>query len=391
MSVPSQNDNSVKQVTSTILEQLLGQPKDPANLLASMDTTADLLIEAVFKQGLFKEKNYFNHKIDIINTEDFCESFKHIPRDKSENQIKSFTHYLEQNISKKYEFEVPYEHITNYIYVTDNHLNSTIIEDRLNILAQSIKNKLSNLSNQEVKVLEKVLRKFRRHLLLAVSQKEFILGVAKEADRIAQDADRVSKEASKQAKKAKKISNSMVTNFVTILGIFATIIITVFGGINLIGSAVKLLEGNARLSYLVFVVSFLMICLLTLIRMLTLWLSSINGNEIHETKFHKSRSETDKEVKKNIYKKWLSFPLYTKSILVLGVLLLLSLICISCLPKDEKKSNNSENSKESIYSETRTGININIDSKETDRLKPKIINDNLIHSTFDDEDFSSKK
>lgn len=127
--------------------------------------------------------------------------------------------------------------------------------------------------------------KFASHIELALIQKKFMLDIAKEADKSAKEADRVSKVAQKQAKKAKDMSNGMITNFVTILGVFATIIITVFGGINIVSSTVKLLEGNNKLVYLVFVVSFLMICLLTLIKLLMSWISSIrvNGEDPQDT------------------------------------------------------------------------------------------------------------
>src|SRR5690606_39631774 len=52
---------------------------------------------------------------------------------------------------------------------------------------------------------------------------------------------------------------SMMVNYVTILGIFASIIITVFGGINLTNATVKLLESEHDLPMMVFVISFLMI------------------------------------------------------------------------------------------------------------------------------------
>lgn len=119
--------------------------------------------------------------------------------------------------------------------------------------------------------------KFASHIELALIQKKFMLDSAKEADKSAKEAGRVARIAQKQAKKAKDMSNGMITNFVTILGVFATIIITVFGGINIVGSTVKLLEGNNKLAYLVFVVSFLMICLLTLVKLLMSWITSIRG------------------------------------------------------------------------------------------------------------------
>lgn len=127
--------------------------------------------------------------------------------------------------------------------------------------------------------------KFANHIELVLIQKKFMLDSAKEASRVANIAQKQAEFAKKQAKKAKDMSNGMITNFVTILGVFATIIITVFGGINIVSSTVKLLEGNNKLVYLVFVVSFLMICLLTLVKLLMSWITSIrvNGEDPQDT------------------------------------------------------------------------------------------------------------
>ena len=270
-------------------------------------------------------------------------------------------------------YRLPYKEISEKIY-EDREL--TIRSNELISFSEVVRKEIDNLYNQ-LKIndqandmsskdhINECFNKFIQHITLALTQKAFILESAEEAGKIATLAK-------KQAKKAKDMSDGMVTNFVTILGIFATIIITVFGGINLIGSTVKLLEGNSRLSYLVFVVSFLMICLLTLIQMLTLWVSGLNSKSDSD-----SESNDKNEVKVNrarigLCKRWMRFPLYTKSILVLSILILLSLMCISCLPQKEKAS--SENPKDVFRSETTTGININIDSKSKNDIPTPVVN-----------------
>lgn len=205
----------------------------------------------------------------------------------------------------------PYHDITQYIY----NYKTEIRIDELEMLMGAIELKLSD-KNEEI---IKCFRKFRRHISLAVTQKYYIQKVANDAFIAAQQAEQVAgqaqemanqaknvlgrinetaekaqrvaikaetiasttkqmaNDANEQIKEAKKTSESMMMNYVTILGIFATIIITVFGGINIIGSAVKLLEGSGKLAYLIFVISFLMICLLVLIKSLTTWINSLNS------------------------------------------------------------------------------------------------------------------
>lgn len=199
---------------------------------------------------------------------------------------------------------VPYHDITQFIY---NYKTEIRIDD-LEMLMSAIELKFDDSSPDTIKCF----RKFRRNISLAVTQKYYIQKVAKDAldtaklaeeianrasnisgrvnetlghaksaakraEVVASSAQKLASEAKDQIIETKKVSENMMVNYVTILGIFATIIITVFGGINIIGSTVKLLEGSSRLAYLVFVISFLMICLLTLIRTLTSWVSSLNS------------------------------------------------------------------------------------------------------------------
>ncbi|WP_180024056.1 hypothetical protein [Acinetobacter sp. YH1901134] len=223
-------------------------------------------------------------------------------------------------------YPTPYHDITQFIY---NYKTEIRIDD-LNLVMDALELKLEDVQDEN---FAKCFRKFRRNILLAVTQKYYIQKVASDALQAAQDASntasnalkaanvalnaasdaedkatratnlsgsaketlvhakkaakkaedvssdalKLAGEARTQIQEAKKTSENMMVNYVTILGIFATIIITVFGGINIIGSAVKLLEGSGKLAYLVFVVSFLMICLLTLIRTLTTWISALSN------------------------------------------------------------------------------------------------------------------
>jgi uncharacterized integral membrane protein len=199
----------------------------------------------------------------------------------------------------------PYHDITEFIY---NYKDDIRIHD-LEILMSAIELKLSEIPPED---RVKCFRKFKRHILLAVTQKHYIRKVANDAFIVAGKAERVASHAEKIANKAQGIANSAekvsnkakldsqkadqlaeraeklaeeadaqakstIANYISILGIFASIIFTLFGGVNLIGSTVKLLETSSRLPYLVFIVSLLMICLLTLLNMMVKWVNSLSN------------------------------------------------------------------------------------------------------------------
>lgn len=82
-----------------------------------------------------------------------------------------------------------------------------------------------------------------------------------------------------EAKKAQKDAEDSKTQFVTILGIFASIIVALFGGMSLVKAAVDLLTSKGSLPLFVFVVSVLMLSFSALIVLLTSWITSLNKQE----------------------------------------------------------------------------------------------------------------
>ncbi|MDM1771572.1 MULTISPECIES: hypothetical protein [Acinetobacter] len=97
----------------------------------------------------------------------------------------------------------------------------------------------------------------------------------------ADNASNASNHALEQAKlarsEAENTSKNMTTQFVTILGIFASIIVALFGGMSLIRATVELLQNNGNLLVLVFVTSILLLSFSLLIILLTSWISSLNS------------------------------------------------------------------------------------------------------------------
>ncbi|MCV2445542.1 hypothetical protein [Acinetobacter bereziniae] len=230
-------------------------------------------------------------------------------------------------------YNLPYKDISVLVF---NNQSNEIKSDTFDGFITTVKDEIINsFESYELNISQEHIiacyEKFTSHIELALIQKKFMLDIAKEADKSAKEANRVAKIAQKQAKKAKDMSNGMITNFVTILGVFATIIITVFGGINIVSSTVKLLEGNNKLVYLVFVVSFLMICLLTLVKLLMTWISSIRTND------EDSDKSRENSPKKNDF--------YTKSIICFIVTVIASAICIACNPKDQETKSKQEDIK----------------------------------------------
>ncbi|MCU4419842.1 hypothetical protein [Acinetobacter lwoffii] len=197
---------------------------------------------------------------------------------------------------------VPYHDISDFIF----NYKTKIRVDDLEILMQAIELKLEN----EPEEIKKCFRKFRRNISLAVTQKNYIQRVANDAlktaevaaevankasnisgkanetlesakrsaqraEDVASNAQRLANEANVQIEETKKASENMMVNYVTILGIFASIIITVFGGINLTNATVKLLESEHDLPMMVFVISFLMIGFISILIILITWISSL--------------------------------------------------------------------------------------------------------------------
>jgi hypothetical protein len=91
--------------------------------------------------------------------------------------------------------------------------------------------------------------------------------------------DEVQKEtaqALESARKAQKDAEESKTQFVTILGIFASIIIALFGGMSLVKAAVELLTNEGSLPVFVFAVSILLLSFTLLIMLLTSWILALN-------------------------------------------------------------------------------------------------------------------
>lgn len=265
----------------------------------------------------------------------------------------------------------PYHDITEFIY---NYKDEIRIDD-LEILMGAIELKLVDISEDCVKCF----RKFRRHISLAVTQKQYIQkvandafiaaekaekvashaekiankaqGIANSAEKISNKAKQDSQKADQLAEKAEKLANeadaqakSTIANYISILGIFASIIFTLFGGVNLIGSTVKLLEVNSRWPYLTFIIALLMICLLTLLNMMVKWINSMS-NLRKALENHNDEGGTI--IESQWYKPW-SWDFYTKAVSFFLLILLISMCGMYNVNKENLFSITTETTTKSV-------------------------------------------
>ncbi len=350
--------NDVKTVTQVIITELLKNFNNSADSIRSTNTVADLFIQSVLKFNLFKENNFFSREIQIVSEEEFSSAILKM-RNGDLEIVKCIAEYISLSESRRFDFEVPYEYITDYVYSNDLQIEYVVLEDRLNLFAQCIESKIIDYDNNDIKTLEKVFRKFRRHLLLAIFQKKYIDEVTKKearkagviannAQTIANNAQQISNKAKDDSERAEKLATkaeelagkaedlaseadaqakSTIANYIAILGIFASIIFTLFGGVNLISATVKLLEANSRWPYLTFIIALLMICLLTLLNMLIKWVNSINNlkEELEKRGINSTSKSNNHKQGKNILEKNWGVDFYTKSIICFSAILLISL------------------------------------------------------------------
>lgn len=314
----SNSENQVQTITQLLIKEILKSYSNADETLSSASSVAELFIQAVLSHNIFNERKYFENEEEQISDNEFCWALQSVCFLSHDESIHVLKDYIGHNESKKFTLEVPYEYITKAIYDHYEEIDHIKVEERLTILAQVISKSTLSYSFHQTKILEKVFRKFRRHLLLSINQKIYIQKVtqrmsseasstaliaqqeAEEARKLSSEAKTLSdeskelsvtsKELSAESKKlseeAKKIYNDMLVNYITILGIFASIIITVFGGINLANATVKLLQSEYDLPMLVFVVSILMIGFLSILIVLITWISSLQDRS-KENKFTK--------------------------------------------------------------------------------------------------------
>lgn len=132
--------------------------------------------------------------------------------------------------------------------------------------------------------------KIIRHIHLAETQREYIKKEVKKAESIAKDAKNTSNlakktagEAQEIAKDAKAIYDTMFTNYVTILGVFTAIIVTIFGGLNVVDTIVS--YGDTHFSTIVFLAALVLMCVVCLLYFLAKIILRLNGKDEADQRF----------------------------------------------------------------------------------------------------------
>lgn len=222
--------------------------------------------------------------------------------ERTANLFISFEGQFVSNVGGETFYKPPYKEITISIFYShcdEMHTNAfqsfcTTVSETLTELCQD---------HPSASHIIDCYEKFTHHISLALIQKQFILssvrdvedtvkkvtniatkatGIAKEASKVsglakhtAREAQSASENAKTIAARAQEVFDNSLVNYITILGIFASIIITVFGGISLTNATVKLLESEHDLPMMVFAVSFLMIGFISILIVLITWISSL--------------------------------------------------------------------------------------------------------------------
>ncbi|AOA58223.1 hypothetical protein [Acinetobacter larvae] len=169
-------------------------------------------------------------------------------------------------------YNLPYDKIADEIY---NHKN-TIFFESLSTFVNTVHPYVEKGNDIQVTIS---YRKLTRHILLAVRQKNFITEVTRDAKTVAEKASNTAKEAESLADATKKELKDSVVSYITILGIFATIIFALFGAVNLISAVNSLLasENRPKLTTILLLTSVLVASISTLLVMLMSWLNEVKG------------------------------------------------------------------------------------------------------------------
>lgn len=106
---------------------------------------------------------------------------------------------------------------------------------------------------------------------------------ASEAENTAAQAKQTAEKAEQTAEKAEQTYNTMFANYVTILGIFTAIIVTIFGGLNVIDTIIS--YGNTHFSTIVFLAALVLMCVVCLLYFLAKIILRLNSKDEANQRF----------------------------------------------------------------------------------------------------------
>lgn len=230
----------------------------------------------------------------------------HTPTEKLNELAESLVQLILQTFpneltSENNAFNLPYKDIVDVVFYTEARLYSDSIYNFRQNVEDAISKKYDiSLSNKYHITKENYVKRFMHchdklveHVLLAQAQRDFIKSSVESTEKLAKKVQETVEKAEYTAVSAKKIAenaettaktaettyDSMYTNYITILGIFAAIIISIFGGLNVIQSVVTSSLDNA-LPSIVFFTSLLMICEITILYFLARIIKGLTDKEL---------------------------------------------------------------------------------------------------------------
>ncbi|MFW6525332.1 hypothetical protein [Acinetobacter baumannii] len=180
-------------------------------------------------------------------------------------------------------YKLPYKDISvcifdsNFKNIQTNNFNS-FVETVVEQLYLQYKG-----APERIEHIKECYDKFTHHILLVQVQKDFMLRSATNANNIAIEANKNAKIATDLSNDAKKLYDGMMVNYITILGIFASIIITIFGGMQIISATTGLLQADIKLATLILVLSLLTLLIVLILSILLNWISNLKDSKRSNT------------------------------------------------------------------------------------------------------------
>lgn len=222
-------------------------------------------------------------------------------------------------------YKIPYSDISRIMFSLElKKFNVKSFEQFNSLVSEDIEKQVGEPIEPENKNSSKYLicfLKFSRHISLAWIQKEFILQSSQQAEAIANNARNtaanaqdISIKANYLSDQAKKAYDDMLANYVSILGIFASIIITVFGGMQVFSASAKLLASDIGLASTILILSLVSLVIILLLAVLFDWITNIKENVRNYNIFYRSSG-------------------------ALFIIISICFIIVSCYPKKDEHSN----------------------------------------------------
>lgn len=223
----------------------------------------------------------------------------------ADNIVKTILLAFPDELKSSDVFNLPYKDITDIVYCSDKNVKSDEIYNfSLMYLTPAITRKYHSDDDKHHIVEQKYVKRFLHihnklveHILLAQVQRDYINAAIQDAKNVAEQtselanttkemidmADRTARQAREAADEAKKTQNNMFANYVTILGIFTAIIVTIFGGLNVVDTIIS--YGDTHFSTIIFLTALVLMCVVCLLYFLAKIILKLNGKDDNNQRF----------------------------------------------------------------------------------------------------------